>query len=153
MPVLQNIEDTASRLGEIEDIRARLTDWTNFKDRMRLKEMYKAAKKTVGIGNALAAYEGSAKSLKDMDNGVRDQWMIDTLGHHPTTVLGELGADTLRVLENVGNAATYGYAGKFGSDPKEALRTLGPDLLYGLSELGNTITGGYAGKLGERLAR
>ena len=67
-----------------------------------------------GLGSALGAIEGAAKSFEDLENGERDRWMQATLGGHPSSVAGTVGADTLRVLENVGNALTFDLAGKLG---------------------------------------
>lgn len=67
-----------------------------------------------GLGSALGAIEGSAKSFKDVENGDRDRWMQATLGGHPSSVAGTVGADSLRVLENIGNALTFDLAGKLG---------------------------------------
>ena len=67
-----------------------------------------------GLGSALGAIEGAAKSFKDLENGERDRWMQATLGGHPSSVAGTVGADSLRVLENIGNALTFDLAGKLG---------------------------------------
>ena len=74
----------------------------------------KAVQLGPALGAALGAIGGSAKSIEDMHNGERDKWMQTTFGGAPKSFGGTIGADTLRVMENVGNAIAYGIPGKIG---------------------------------------
>ena len=75
----------------------------------------KKVKGNLALDFMLAAIEGSAKSIEDMDNGEREKFMMETFGRMPDSVAEDLGADTVRVLNNVINAATYDYPEKIGS--------------------------------------
>lgn len=67
---------------------------------------------------ALAGVAGAVQSFDDVSSGRRDQFQRD-LG--VTSPLGSVGADAARVLSNVGDAATFGLAGRTGRGVASAL--------------------------------
>lgn len=64
-----------------------------------------------GAAGAIGGLTGAVQSYNDMDNGYRDGFNKSVGADTP---LQTLGADTLRTLGNVGNALTFGLAGKLG---------------------------------------
>lgn len=71
-----------------------------------------------GPAAALAGIAGAAQSVDDISSGRRDQFQRD-MG--VATPLGAVGADAARVLANVGDAATFGLAGRTGRGVASAL--------------------------------
>lgn len=67
---------------------------------------------------ALAGIAGAAQSVDDVSSGRRDQFQRDMGVETP---LGSVGADAARVLANVGDAATFGLAGRAGRGISSAL--------------------------------
>lgn len=70
-----------------------------------------AAKSALRGGAPIAGLAGAAQSFDDQSSGYRDQFQR-TMGVE--TPLGSVAADTVRTLANVGDAATFGVAGRVG---------------------------------------
>lgn len=107
----QGVESTANAVGMADDPALARTLWRYWRTPAQLRKA--VAPLLVGSA-ALGGIEGAAKSIKDQYNGERERWMQQTYGRQPTGTLETLGMDTLRVLENVGNATLYGLPGKIG---------------------------------------
>uniref|UniRef100_A0ABX1PNS7 Uncharacterized protein n=1 Tax=Aromatoleum anaerobium TaxID=182180 RepID=A0ABX1PNS7_9RHOO len=69
------------------------------------------AKSIPGFQAATGGLIGAGQSLADMGNGYRDEFNRSVGAESP---LGTLAADTARTLANVGDAATFGLAGRIG---------------------------------------
>lgn len=69
-------------------------------------------------GAALGAVTGAYDSLRDIDNGYRDKFNQDMGVETPA---GSVVADTARTLGNVGNAITFGLAGRTGQGVSSAM--------------------------------
>lgn len=110
----KTVEYAASGAGIVDQARDATQMWKVFQDRMRLGKLYKVAQKTPGLSTALGAIEGSAKSIDDIDNGQRERWM-QQMGANPSSVWGGIGWDSLRTAEDIGNALTFGLAGRLGN--------------------------------------
>lgn len=105
------VEQVANAAGVMDDPALARGLWQRFKT---APELRKAIRPALAGAAALGGIEGAAKSIKDQYNGERERWMQRTLGRQPESLAGTLGMDTLRVLENVGNATLYGLPGKIG---------------------------------------
>lgn len=110
----KTVEYAASGAGIVDQARDATQMWKVFQDRMRLGKLYKVAQKTPGLSTALGAIEGSAKSIDDIDNGQRELWM-QQMGANPSGIWGGIGWDSLRTAEDIGNALTFGLAGRLGN--------------------------------------
>ncbi len=70
------------------------------------------------VGAPVAGIAGAAQSFDDQSTGYRDKFQSD-MG--VTTPLGSVAADAVRTLANVGDAATFGLAGRVGRGVAGAL--------------------------------
>ena len=70
-----------------------------------------AAKSALRGGAPIAGIAGAAQSFDDQNTGYRDHFQ-KAMGVQ--TPLGSVAADTVRTLANVGDAATFGVAGRLG---------------------------------------
>ena len=88
------------------------------------------------LGNAiLGAYEGSARSFAEAEDGRRDAY-LRSLGISPEAgVLPQLAGDAARVMENVGNAMLWDLPGKLGSWIGATLATPSSEQQQQLSKL------------------
>ena len=107
-------EQIASIAGAVDQTLDAAKMWKAFQAQRRLGMLYKAAQRTPGLGIALGAIEGSFKSIDDAGNGQREKW-LQQVGGTPSSVLGDIGWDSLRTAENIGNALTFNQANRLGN--------------------------------------
>lgn len=109
------VEYAAAGAGMADQARDTIQMWKAFQDQMRLGKLYKVAQKTPGLSTALGAIEGSAKSIDDINNGQREKWMQQVGAAPSSSIWGDVGWDSLRTAEDIGNALTFGLAGRLGN--------------------------------------
>lgn len=112
--VAKAVEHTASIAGAVDETIDAAKMWKAFQAQRRLGMLYKAAQRTPGLGLALGAIEGSFKSIDDANNGQREKW-LQQVGGTPSSALEDIGWDSLRTAENIGNALTYNQANRLGN--------------------------------------
>jgi hypothetical protein len=84
---------------------------TDVAPKVRKPMLNRAAGYALRAGAPTAGIAGAAQSLEDLNTGYRDHFQ-NSMGVE--TPLGSFAADTARVLGNVGDAATFGLAGRLG---------------------------------------
>lgn len=91
--------------------KAATVDISNARIKTPLTRTGELAKSALRVVAPVAGIAGAAQSLDDSSSGYRDQFQKDLGVQSPA---GSIAADAVRTLANVGDAATFGLAGRVG---------------------------------------